>query len=276
MSSGMASYNTKTINQWYRVKKTTPSAQQEHDFWEKVFAYEPENFVRETIVHYDLGHVLQQYLNQRHEVFAKQLKTHPSYVQAHMECWWQDLCTKRTSNCTRVLHAFFSRPNTAMASVPRQSQRVEDMMNAHLWDMALENMTPHIDTDVQWKMLEKIMSNDGDWIKKNEWSGAINKLGVYLSKGGSSDMHASSFYKHIFYTHWVSDILILPRYTKQRNKMLKQLFRLGVNFTNVDLNSSALHSHAAANIQLAWDEHTKENLLKTVQGSGCSPTKRKM
>lgn len=272
----MASYNTNTINKWYHDKKVQPTSEQEQNFWSNVFECCTEDFVRTTIVRYDLGHVLQQYLNQRHKVFAKQLKTHPSYVQAHMECWWQDVCTKRTPNCTRVLHAFFSRPNTAMASVQRQSRRVEDMMLCNLWDLALENMAPHIDTDVQWKMLEKIMSNDGDWIKKNEWSGAISKLGMYLSKGCSSDMHAQSFYKHIFYTHWVSDMVILPRYTKQRNKMLKQLFRLGVNFTNVDLNSSALHAEVAVNIQLAWDEHTKENLLKTVQSFGSSPIKRRM
>jgi len=269
----MASYNAKTINQWYRVKKSAPSPQQEHDFWEKVFAYEPENFVRDTIVHHDLGHVLQQYLNQRHEVFAKQLKTHPSYVQAHMECWWQDLCTKRTPNCTRVLHAFFSRPNTAMASVPRQSQRVDDMMNAHLWDMALENMTPHIDTDVQWKMLEKIMSNDGVWIQKNDWSGTLKKLSVYLSNGGNFDQQDNKSHQHIFNTSWISDLLVLDRYTPQRTKMLKGLFRLGVDFNNVNLNGFSDH---AANIQLAWDEHSKEKLLKTVQGFGSSPIKRKM
>lgn len=269
----MASYNEKTINQWYHVKKSQPSPQQEHEFWEKVFDYESENFVRDTIVRYDLGHVLQQYLNQRHVVFAKQLKTHPSYVQAHMDCWWSVVCTKRTPNCTRVLHAFFSRPDTAMASVQRQSRRVEDMMLCNLWDVALESLSPQVDQNTRWEMLKKIMSNDGEWVKKNDWSGALKKLSVYLSQGGKFDQQDNKSYQHIFYTPWVSDLLILDRYTPRRTKMLKSLFRLGVHFNKFGLNGFLEH---AVNIQLAWDEHTKENLLKTVQGSGGSPTKRKM
>ena len=272
----MASYNTNTINKWYHDKKVQPSPQQEQTFWSNVFERETEDFVRATIVRYDLGHVLQQYLNQRHEVFAKQLKTHPSYVQAHMECWWQVVCTKRTPNCTRVLHAFFSRPNTAMASVARQSKRVENMMDENLWDVALENISSQINADVQWRMLEKIMCNHGQWVKKNEWSAAINKLSVYLSNGGSCDLTTNRPYQHIYYTHWLSETLIQPRYDDRRNKMLKQLFRLGVNFTNVDLNASPLYAQTAGLIQLAWEEHSKENLLKTVQGLGGSSIKRKM
>lgn len=272
----MASYNTKTINQWYRDKKATPSTQQEYEFWENVFVYEPEIFVRTTIVRYDLGHVLQQYLNQRHVLFAKQLQTHPSYVQAHMECWWSVVCTRDTPKCAEVLHNFFSQPHTAMASHNRQTQRIEDMINARLWDLALNSLSPNIALDTTWSVLEKIMSNDGNWIKKNEWSAVVKHLCVYASQGCSFDLTENKFYQHILNTPWMTDLLILPRYEKQRNKMLKQLFRLGVNFTNIDFNATQTHAEIGATIQLAWNEHNKENLLKTVQSSGCSPIKRKI
>lgn len=255
----MASYNTTTINKWYHDKKVQPTPEQEQIFWSNVFERENEDFVRTTIVRYDLGHVLQQYINQRHEVFTKQLKTHPSYVQAHMECWWQCVCTKRTPNCTRVLHAFFSRPTTAMASAQRQSRRLEDMMLCNLWDLALESLSPQIDPNTRWNMLEKIMSNDGQWITKNDWSGTLKKLSIYLSNGGNFDQQDNKPYQHIFNTSWISDLLVLDRYAPQRTKMLKSLFRFGVHFNGFNLNGFPDH---AVSIQLAWDQHTKEKLLK--------------
>ena len=265
--------NQKICNRWYDVKEPIPSDQIERGFWEKVFVEEDEDFVRDTILRYDLDHILKQYLEQRHRVFSRHLQTHPSYVQAHMDCWWYVTCSSKTPNCTRVLQDFFSQSNTALAGPNRLSSRLNDLMEANLWDMALDSMSPSIDRNTAHALLEKIMSNDGEWIQKNQWSSTIEKLSIFLNKGGAFDSQSNKPYQHIFNTTWISDMLVYDKYKNQRTKMLKKLFRLGVHFHDFNMNK---FPQAAVDIQLAWDEYSKENLLKTLQNGGNVPIKRKM
>ena len=268
--------NQQICNRWYRDHKENPSPEKERLFWEGVFDKENQNFVRHNVMLYDLSHVLQHYLQNRQKVFATQLKKHPSYVQAYMENWWQDLCRAKTPKSAQVLHQFFAQPNTSMARTIHQNLRLEDMMRANLWDLALNNLSAQIAPSVQWDLLQKIMSNDGEWINKNDWSGTLNKLKVYVCNGGECDLRADKPYQHIVNTHWMTDLLLESRYDNQRPKMLKKLFRFGIQVHDFDFSAASAYAEMGAKIQLAWDEHNKECLLKTLQGTGSTAPARRM
>lgn len=269
-------YNKKIFNRWYRDKHPIPSAEKEHAFWENVFVEENEQRIRDTILRYDLGHVLEQYIQQRNCFFKKELQTHPSYVQAHMDCWWHVTCNRGTPKCTQVLHNFFATPHTSMASPNRLSSRLNDMMDQNLWEVALHSMCEQINADTSHRMLEKIMSNDGEWIQKNDWTATLKKLAIYLSNGGEFDAQHNQSYQHIFNTHWMSDMLILEKYKTRRPKMLKQLFRCGVHFHTFDFSVSDVHKHVGLEIDAAWSEHTKEQLMKHTHTLGAAKLGRKI
>lgn len=100
-------------------------------------------------------------------------------------------------------------------------------MRANLWDLALNSLSSQIAPSVQWDLLQKIMSNDGEWINKNDWSGTLNKLKVYVSNGGECDLRAHKPYQHIVNTHWMTDMLFESRYENQHTKMLKKTVPFG-------------------------------------------------